>query len=158
MKRAGSKELFDYFPQCFVGNISKKFNSKCLELTFKELISTNFVIELDKKDYPNSEIDMSKYKKNLRVLKYLENNPEISKKSGFDLIKDRKYKDILNIYFSSLEFENSLIQLTNENESDEYIQEYLSCARSFISFYSDKNIDDNNQKKEEVNDQDEIFG
>ena len=158
LKRAGSKELFDYFPQCFVGNISKKFNSKCLELTFKELISTNFVIELDKKDYPNSEIDMSKYKKNLRVLKYLENNPEISKKSGFDLIKDRKYKDILNIYFSSLEFENSLIQLTNENESDEYIQEYLSCARSFISFYSDKNIDDNNQKKEEVNDQDEIFG
>ncbi len=101
---------------------------------------------------------MRKYNKNLRVLKYLENNPEISKKSGFDLIKDRKYKDILNIYFSSLEFENSLIQLTNENESDEYIQEYLSCARSFISFYSDKNIDDNNQKKEEVNDQDEIFG
>ena len=37
LKKAGSKKFFDFLPQCFIGNISKKVNSECLELTYKEL-------------------------------------------------------------------------------------------------------------------------
>ena len=162
LRKAGSKELFDFLPQCFIGNVSKKTNSKCFELTYKELLSTDFTFELKKDECKNYKVDYNKYKKNLEVLDYLERNPEICKKSGFDLIKDRKYKDLLKIYFSSAQFENSLNQLKNEKESSEYIQEYINKARTYISFYSnytDKDskinyIDENGNEIEEDEEED----
>ena len=159
LKKAGSKELFDFLPQCFIGNVSKKTNSKCFELTYKELLSTNFLIELHKEDYRNSKVDQNKYKKNVKVLDYLEQNPDICKRSGFDLIKDRKYKDLLNIYFTSAQFENSLIQLKAEKESPEYIQEYINRAKNYVSFYSNVKKGDNKkgmyENDEEDNEEDE---
>jgi hypothetical protein len=88
----------------------------------------------------------------------LEKNPEICRKSGFDLIKDRKYKDLLQFYFASAQFENSVIQLKAEKESPEYIQEYIYRARSYVSFYTSvKNSDDGDgdEDKNEINDNDE---
>jgi len=157
LKKAGSKELFDFLPQCFIGNVSKKINSKCFELTYKELLSTDFTLELKKDDYKNISIDYNKYKKNLEVLNYLEKNPDICKLSGFDLIKDKKYKDLLKIYFSSAQFENSLNQLKEEKESPEYIQEYINRARTYISFYSNTTNKDikNNNKDENDNENEE---
>ena len=155
LKKAGSKELFDFLPQCFIGNISKKTNSKCLELTYKELLSTDFIRELNKQDYKNSNVDHSKYKKNMQVLNYLENNPDICQRSGFDLIKDRKYKDILKIYFSSAQFENSLIQLKAEKESSEYIQEYIDKASTYISFYSKANMTPDKKTENESEDEED---
>ena len=149
LKKAGTKLLFDFFPQCFVGNVSKKLNSKCLDLTYKELISTDFANELNNKDYPKSKIYLKKYNKNLKVLNYLENNPDIRKKSGFDMIKDRKYKDILSMYFKSFEFENALMQLKNEKENPEYIQDYIHYAKTFINFFSGNEIERNSEKVEE---------
>ena len=159
LKKAGSKELFDFLPQCFIGNISKKINSKCLELTYKELLSTDFIAELNKQDHKNSNVDRNKYKKNIEVLNYLEKNPDICQRSGFDLIKDRKYKDILKIYFSSAQFENSLIQLKAEKESSEYIQEYINKARTYVSFYNKANMTpesktENESEDEEVEEED----
>ena len=103
--------------------MTKKTNVKFLKLTYKELLSTNFVIELKKEGYYNSKVDINKYKKNIKVLDYLEKNLEIPKISGFDLFKNKKYKDILISYFNSAEFENSLFQLKTEKESLEYILE-----------------------------------
>ena len=142
LKKAGSKELFDFFPQCFIANVSKKVNAKYFQFTYKELLSTNFIVELNKEEYRNNVIDTNKYKKNIKVLNYLENNPDICKRSGFDLIKDKKYKDILNIYFTSAEFENSLFILKKENESSEYIQEYINKAKNYVNFYSNVKIKD----------------
>ena len=163
LKKAGSKELFDFLPQCFIGNVSKKTNSKCFELTYKELLSTNFLIELKKENYKNSKVDQNKLKKNIEVLEYLEKNPDICKRSGFDLIKDTKYKDILNIYFTSAQFENSLFQLKAEKESPEYIQEYINKAKTYVSFYSnstsndDKNGNSKNNEEEEESEEEEDF-
>ena len=157
LRKAGSKELFDFLPQSFIGNVSKKTNSKCFELTYKELLSTDFTLELKNNDYKNCKVDYNKYKKNLEVLNYLEKNPEICQLSGFDLIKDRKYKDLLKIYFSSAQFENSLNQLREEKESPEYILEYINRARTYISFYSNVNNKDdkNNIKNDNENEEDE---
>lgn len=154
LKEAGSKRLFTFFPQCFIGNVSKSLNSNLLELTYKELILTNFV-ELMKESYSKRKIDLGKYVGNIKVLDYLEKNPDISKKSGFDLIKDIKYKDILKLYFTSSQFENSLIQLKNEKESPEYIQEYIKKAKNYVSFYSNekgckvKKVIDINEEEDE---------
>ena len=152
LKKSGSKKFFDFLPQCFIGDVSKKTNANCLELTYKELLLTDFSSELNKDNYPNKDIDYRKYLRNKEVIEYLEKNEEICRKSGFDLIKDKKYKDLLNIYFSSGEFEDSLIRLKKENESKEYIQEYVLKAKNYVSFYSkykNKNIINDEENSEE---------
>ena len=127
LKKVNSKELFDFIPQSFIGNISKKLNFNALNLTYKELLSI---------DFNQNKIDNKKYLKNQKVLKYLQENPEISKKSGFDIIQNMKYKDLLQLYFNSSEFEDSIELLKNEKESIEYIDEYIYRAKTFIRFYS----------------------
>ena len=47
LKKAGSKKLFDFFPQCFIGNVSKKLNSACLDLTYKELLLKDFISKFE---------------------------------------------------------------------------------------------------------------
>ena len=130
LKKGGSKKFFDFLPQNFTGNVSKKVNSQSFEMTFNELLSYNF---LNKK---NKSADSKKSEKNKEVVEYLEQNPEISKNSGYDLIKNKKYKDLLKIYFSSAEFENSISRLKEEKEENDYIQEYIYRAKNYIEFYS----------------------
>ena len=141
LKKAGSKELFDFLPQAFIGNVSKKVNNKILDLTYKEILLNKFQDEL-KLNY--LKVDNTKYLRNQKVLKYLEENPVVAKRAGFDIIQDMKYKDLLRIYFMSQQFENSIDQLKHENESSSYIQEYIHRAKTYITFYS---IYDNNEEK-----------
>ena len=47
-----------------------------------------------------------------------------------------KYKDILNSYFLSKEFENTIDMLKNKNETSEYIIEYIFLAKKYINFFS----------------------
>ena len=133
LKRAGSKLLFTFLPQCFIEKISKKDNSKYLNLTYKELLSKDF-LPLGKQ---NNDFN---YEHNKKVLKYLEENEVISKKSGFDLIKNFTYKELLYRYFNSNQFEHSIIQLINEKESPEYINEYINKAKNYLNFYNVENV------------------
>ena len=152
LKEAGSLKLFDFLPQCFVGNISKKCNAQSFDLTYKELFSVNFIKEMSKdKEFKNTP-EYRKFLKNKEALEYLEKNKEISKNSGFDIIKDKKYKDLLKLYFSSWEFENSLVRLKQENEGNDYIQEYIFRAQHYVDFYCDEN---NSEEKNEVDSDDE---
>lgn len=148
LKKAGSTEMFDFFPQCFIGNVSKKINSKAFELTYKELLLTDFHKEV-KSNYLNSKADIDKYVRNQKVLKYLEENPEISKRAGFDIIENLKYKELLNMYFNSEQFEKSIYTLKNEKEPPEYIQEYIHRANTYVNFYS--NYDEKEEKKINMN-------
>ena len=141
LKIAGSKKLFDFIPHFFVNNVTRKINSKFFDLSYKDLLSYNFINEQYNEKSLNREADYKKYLKNQEVLKYLENNENICKESGFDLIKDKKYKDLLKIYFFSLEFENSIIRLKNENENNDYIQEYIFIAKHYVEFFSNNNCD-----------------
>ena len=145
LKKAGSQKLFDFLPQCFIGNVSKRTNNYCLDLTYKELLLTDFVSEYTKDSYPNKNVDYKKYLKNKEVMKYLENNPEICRKSGFDIIMNKKYKELLNIYFSSAEFEDSIIRLKKENETKEYVLDYVIKAKRYVQFYSNVGKDENRE-------------
>ena len=133
LKKAGSNELFSFLPQIFIGNIAKKFNNQYLYSTYEDLLKINFSdIE---KDYPNKECDYNQFNKNKKTLEYLSQNPEISRISGFDKVKKMKYRDILVAYFSSDEFEKSIGQLIEEDESAEYIQEYILLAQNYIEYF-----------------------
>ena len=139
LKKAGSTELFGFLPQYFISNIAKKFNNQFMNMTYEQLLKINFSELQD--DYPNKACDNKQYEKNKNTLEYLEKNPEISKISGFDKVKKMKYRDIFKAYFSSAEFEESIVILKEEeNESAEYIQEYFILAKNYIDYFI--NIDD----------------
>ena len=57
------------------------------------------------------------------------------------------YSDILNEYFSSLEFENSITRLKSENENNDYIQEYIFTAKHYVEFFGNNNGDENKEIK-----------
>lgn len=69
------------------------------------------------------------------VLKYLKENPEISEMSDFNKIKNMKYMDILSAYFSSREFEQTIIELYHKKETNDYIKEYVNKAISYVNFF-----------------------
>ena len=159
LKKAGSECFFDFLPQCFIGNTSKKLNKTCLEMTYKELLSTNFFSDYCRTmvNYKNEQIDKNKFNKNKRTLEYLQNNPEISKKSGFYYIKDMKYKTLLNNYFISREFEESLHQVKEENEAPEYIQFYIYRAKNYVNFYNNYKFENKNFESNEIEDDDDDY-
>ena len=106
-----------------------------MDITYKELILIDFT--KNKENSKNSKRNKKQAIKNQIFLDYLENNPEISKKSGFDFIKNKKYRELLQLYFLSEEFENSIIQLKNKKESDEYINDYIYLSQNYINYFCD---------------------
>ena len=143
LKNAGAKKFFKYIPQTFLGNVSQKYNFKYLDYTYKELLLNDFT--LDKNDYKNKNIDYNNYINNKNTIEYLEQNKEISLNSGFDLIKNMKYKDILKAYFSSKQYEKSLFELKNKKEDYNYILEYIKHSKNYLNYYG------NNEDKDELN-------
>lgn len=156
LKKAGSKKFFSFLPQIFIGNISKEFNSQFLEYTYKELFSTDFTkYKIKDKDI---KLYNKLYQRNIETLEYLENNNEISNISGYNLIKDMKYKDILKAYFSSKQFDYSIIELKNKKENIDYIQEYIKISNNYLKYFASFNKSQNNIDIEEeiINDNNNI--
>ena len=137
LRKAGSKKLFTYLPQVFISSITKEKNRSVLNLSFREILQKDFVSEADNKKYKNRNVDIAKYKRNISVLEYLDNNPEICQNSGFDIISNMKYADLLDEYFKSEEFEKAICKLREENEDEEYIKEYILKSKSYLHFFMD---------------------
>ena len=47
-----------------------------------------------------------------------------------------KYSDLLDEYFKSDEFSRAIKKLKEENEEEDYINEYVKKAKSYVSFFS----------------------
>ena len=152
LRKAGSKYLFSFLPQIFISSISRQKNNQVLDLTYRQLLEKNFVSNVDENVYKNKKVDFSKYKNNLRVLEYLDEHPDICKMSGFDILGNMKYKELLEQYFNSEEFDKALMKLKEENEEDEYIEEYKNKAKTYVQFFCNIN---SNKSKEEKNENDE---
>ena len=136
---AGSQMVFDFLPQCFLVNITKKINHFALKLTLRELIEFDFCKKLNEGGVHKRNVDMKKYLNNKMVLSYLDNNNEISQKSGFNVFSKKTYKELLKEYFASEEFLLSLKRLKIEGENDEYIFEYKKKALGYVSFFANAN-------------------
>ena len=134
LKFANSKKLFELLPQNFITNITIKLNQQAMNLTYEEIITNNWLGDIDGREYGP---DKDKYDKNLELLKYLNENKEISKKAEFNIIKNMTYEEILNAYFTSKEFENSLIEIYDKNKMEklEYIEEYINKSFSYVDFF-----------------------
>ena len=134
LKKAGSKKLFDFFPQNFISNITIKLNHFALNYTYEELIQKDLVYEI--MNQTQNERDLEKYKRNLEVLNYIDLNQEIFKVSLFNKIRKMKYKEILKAYFLSSEYEETIFDLHKKGESIEYIEDYINKSLNYLNFFS----------------------
>ena len=58
-----------------------------------------------------------------------------------------KYKELLEQYFNSEEFDKALQKLKEENEEDEYIEEYKNKAMTYVQFFCSINPNKKYAKK-----------
>ena len=70
--------------------------------------------------------------------------------SLFDKLRNMRYLDILNAYFSSKEFEDSIIELHNKREQIEYIEEYINKSLNYVYFFSTNGLYKQNQNNNEL--------
>ena len=142
LRNAKSKELFDLLPQCFIINITKKKNQPIMKMTFKNLVTYDFITEEQKEMKNESDfikkkriVDIKKYNKNLKVMEYLNKNADIVQKSKFDIIGNMTVTQMFNEYLKSDEFEKEVLKLEEEGDSISYIKDYISKAFGFINYF-----------------------
>ena len=136
LKNAGSKCLFNYLPQSFVADITKEGNKNILDITFKELLSKDFAENGDIVDKKNAK----KTNHNIGVIKYLEQNEIIGKKSNYIYYKNMKYKEIYLEYLKSREFEKDINKLKEEKENEDYIKKYIKLSINLNDFFLSEDI------------------
>ena len=137
LKLVGSKEVFDFLPQNFVCNISKSLNKYILDKNLEEIFSINFIKEENEDNIKNNNrVNENKYLKNKKVLEYLKENDEISKRFNYNKIKDKKLYQIFEEYLISKEFEKDIAIMKRKNEDNNYIYNYIKLACNFIDFFS----------------------
>ena len=146
LKKAGAKLYFQSLPQYFISDITKKTNFDALEINYKDLFEYTHEKFINNK-IVNSKIEVmkrvseKKYKKNIETLNYLDNNLEISEKSGWSKIKSMKYIDLLEAYFNSKEFEESIEKL-EKKETKNYINDYIYYSLNYIEHFKSYRTED----------------
>ena len=123
--------MFALLPQIFVISISKDLNIDMFNKTFKEIFSINF---LDKEK--ENDANFKKYKKNIDVIKYLENNKDISEKSNYNCYKNLKFYQIFDEYLRSKELDNEIENLKFKGENNNYINNYIKLACNLNNYFS----------------------
>ena len=141
LNESGAKYTFETLPQIFISDISKKTNFEVLNLTYAEIFDYSYqkiINEKPKKPLPyrieRKEASLKKYNKNKETLDYLNSNPLISDKSGWNKIKSMKYIDLLNAYFNSDEFVQTIHKLYKK-EKQNYINQYIFFAKTYVTFF-----------------------
>ena len=142
LEKAGAKYFFESFPQIFITDITIRTNFEVMELTYEQLFAFTYNQEINddksdkRKDYINKRkaTAIKKYRRNVEVLEYLGSNEKISKESGWEVIKNMKYKDLFQAYINSQEFQESVEELSKK-ETINYISSYNYFASNYISFF-----------------------
>ena len=152
LKKIGSKYLFDSFPANFLSDISKKTNYEVMDLTYEQLFdyAYNKYKNIVGKDYilKKKEVAKKKYSKNIEILKYLNANSKISQESGWDIIKNMKYIDLLKAYFNSKEFEQNIEELSKK-ETTAYTKSYKYFSSTYVDFFLNyQTVKENNIKND----------
>ena len=116
------KKIFNNLPQSFITNVNKSENVNKMELKFKQLL-LNWNDENNKK-----------------LINFLDDNPVISEQSGWNLIKNMTYKELLKAFLLSEEFEKSIIALRTKPKKSKkfglkYIENYINIAFKYIEFF-----------------------
>ena len=121
-------------PQIFISNTAIKQNKEVMNMKLKDLFRKNFIEDYKKYKFNNIDANNDKYLKNLNTLDYLEKNTDIQKKCKFNIIGEMKYFELLDEFFCSKEFEDTVIE-ESKKKSFEYVKEYVKKARTYAKFF-----------------------
>ena len=157
LKKAGSKYTFENLPQHFIADISKKINSIVMNLTYGDLFKfTKDNLEKDE-NYKKRETYKNiigaankKCNRNKKTLEYLDSNPEISEKSGWNKIKNTLYVDLLRDYFKSDSFKQ-LIEKLSKKEDKAYMDSFKFFSDNYVEFFISYKPNKPNSKKIKIN-------
>ena len=108
-KRLNIKDKFDW-PQSLIINLEKSKNKKDLNTTLENLLLDNKILI---------------YQKNIGILK----------DSGLKNIFETNMKDLYTEYLKSKQFQDVIGKLIDEQNSYEYIHNYIQISNDFIEFY-----------------------
>ena len=150
------------FPRCFVYDINKKRNKEFINYTIKELLTKDLYSDL-KKNKEKSETtkndnnirkvigedvddkstkrssykdgDLKKYKDNLEIMAYLNENEDLRRKINFDSLEKKTFAELFNEYLES-GFDYTIFDLKKEEEPY-YVNEYIIKAYGFIKYFSE---------------------
>ena len=126
LKEYGSKFQFGLFPQPFIKNINIEFNRPLLSLTMRELFQKTFGFK-DK--------DREKANYNIKVIKYLEENPDICLDDKITNFLDSTYEEIIKKFMHGKYLLEDIERLKKEGENREYINRYTFIAMHWVEFY-----------------------
>lgn len=126
---AGFNSVFEYLPQCFVGNVIQKKE--------KMLLNKTLIYIFEKKELYDQN-NLANYYHNIKILEQIkkEGNPELKK------ILNKKYSEIFEEYVNSKEFNEGEINRLKSSKNkkqikDEYyIEKYIHLAKHYIEFCS----------------------
>ena len=143
LHKINSKISFASFPQLFIKDVTKDNNSKAMNLKYEELfnyIYTSYENKDFKKEKEKEKINEN-YEKNKKILEYLnsEKNKDKSELSGWNIIKSMTYCELLDKFFLSKEFEDSIHDMEKNNEKENYINEYISYCKYYTDFFKSIN-------------------
>ena len=139
LHKINSKISFASFPQLFIKDVTKDNNSKAMNLKYEELfnyIYTSYENKDFKKEKEKEKINEN-YEKNKKILEYLnsEKNKDKSELSGWNIIKSMTYCELLDKFFLSKEFEDSIHDMEKNNEKENYINTYISLGKNYTYYF-----------------------
>ena len=149
------KICFVGLPQDFIKDVAKDNNSKVMNLKYEDLFDYTYKLYNDKIENKKKEKEEEKdkdkeqkkekekekinenYLNNKKILEYLnsEKNKDKSELSGWNIIKNMKYTELLDKFFLSKEFEDSINDMEKNNEKENYINEYISYSKYYTDFF-----------------------
>jgi hypothetical protein len=116
-KKKSKEKSMHKFPQNFITNVNILDNSLVMNLTYEELL-----------------LNIKKENKNVSI--------ELDENAIWNEIKDMTYRELIEAYLLSAEFEKSIMDLKIKSEkrnktiSALYIETYINLALTYTDFYS----------------------
>ena len=161
LKSQNYKKEFKFL-KCFVEDLNKERNKEFINNTIKELLTKDLYSDL-KKNKEKSETtkndnnvgkvigedvddkskkrsrykdgDLKKYKDNLEIMAYLNENEDLRRKINFDSLEKKTFAELFNEYLES-GFDYTIFDLKKEEEPY-YVNEYIIKAYEFIKYFSE---------------------
>ena len=134
LKAVNSEKEFYLMPQVFISNVSIKPNKEVMNMKLKDLLRKNFIEDYKSYKFNNIKANINKYLNNLNTLDYLEKNIDIQEKCKFNIIGGMKYFEILDEFFYSKEFEDTVI-IESKKKPFEYVKDYVEKARTYVKYF-----------------------
>lgn len=144
IRKLPKTKLLNYLPQCFVSDIKKENNTNAFELTYEDMIKTDYskIYSFNTSKQIKKNQNLDKFKMNQKFLSFINEDDKLY--TEFKKHASRKYYDLLIEYFYSDEFISDIIFLAKK-EDKIYVSKYVEKALDYVNFFSGNTYQEKDQ-------------